>query len=224
MAATVDGQPLILPPALQASSTTESSSGGNRSSSVKSTNATLTESRSTGDAETGPLVPRKRTRAGGKEVEEDEAEEEPGEDVQEEQQDDGDDEAGNGLTRPAKIRHRILDSVLQQQQNESAEAQLARRLQQARTGRKVSQQQHAGLATATGSTGNGQQMSPGKQLRQSTYEASKARHAEWQRQYRRAFPLFHFYFDHVDDHTKRKVTRLIASLGGVIWTWSRRKG
>lgn len=44
-------------------------------------------------------------------------------------------------------------------------------------------------------------------------EQIRARHAEWQRQYRRAFPSFRFYFDNVEENTKRKVIKHLNSLG-----------
>ncbi|CCJ28436.1 unnamed protein product [Pneumocystis jirovecii] len=39
---------------------------------------------------------------------------------------------------------------------------------------------------------------------------------EWQRQYRKAFPSFKFYFDSVDQNMKHKLTKQINKLGGTV--------
>ncbi|KAG5440703.1 hypothetical protein PCK2_000291 [Pneumocystis canis] len=39
---------------------------------------------------------------------------------------------------------------------------------------------------------------------------------EWQRQYRKAFPSFRFYFDSVDQNMKHKITKQINKLGGTV--------
>ncbi|KAG4306455.1 hypothetical protein PORY_000443 [Pneumocystis oryctolagi] len=42
---------------------------------------------------------------------------------------------------------------------------------------------------------------------------------EWQRQYRKAFPSFKFYFDSVDQNIKHKLTKQINKLGGTVETF-----
>ncbi|KAG5439233.1 hypothetical protein PCANB_001532 [Pneumocystis canis] len=39
---------------------------------------------------------------------------------------------------------------------------------------------------------------------------------EWQRQYRKAFPSFRFYFDSIDQNMKHKITKQINKLGGMV--------
>lgn len=47
-------------------------------------------------------------------------------------------------------------------------------------------------------------------------EKTNAKVREWQRQYRKAFPSFRFYFDSVDQNMKHKLTKQINKLGGTV--------
>ncbi|EMR11336.1 hypothetical protein PNEG_00365 [Pneumocystis murina B123] len=47
-------------------------------------------------------------------------------------------------------------------------------------------------------------------------EETNAKVREWQRQYRKAFPSFRFYFDSVDQNVKHKITKQINKLGGTV--------
>lgn len=50
-------------------------------------------------------------------------------------------------------------------------------------------------------------------------EETNAKIREWQRQYRKAFPSFKFYFDSVDQNMKHKITKQINKLGGTVETF-----